>query len=274
MIPKDSENLLQEQEGALSPKSHWDKVVGGVQLPRIYDRNQFNIRLFDELFKQFLDSRAKTFFEVGCGSSAWLSYFKKYYGLSVSGLDYSEIGCDIARVNLEYFGRTSAEKVYCADVTCISDGQFGVHDVVFTYGLIEHFEAPQTIIAAINKLVTDKGQIITVVPNLEGLNGFLSRVFMPDIYSMHKIINSSSLQRLHELNGFKTEYCGEFGVFYPYVIPWANSELLFMKIDITKKLFLKLVDVISKASLFIVDKFSVRKNTKFFSPYVVYVGRR
>jgi 2-polyprenyl-3-methyl-5-hydroxy-6-metoxy-1,4-benzoquinol methylase len=270
----DKNHKIFHDKHALSPKLHWDKVVGGVKLPRIYESQQFNIRHFDLLFKKFFHRDAKKFFEAGCGSSAWLPYIKKYYGLSVSGLDYSEIGCEIADNNLEYFDRKSDECIFCADVTSLNEGEFGFYDIVFSYGLIEHFEFPDEIVFSLKKLVAHEGQIVTIVPNLQGLNGFISRIFMPKIFAMHKVISDTYLRQVHEVNGFRTEFCGYVGVFYPYVIPWSNSEISIMKLPIMRKIFLKIIDSLSRLIIFTIDKLSIKMSAKFFAPYVVYIGHR
>ncbi len=258
----------------LSDKAHWDKVVGGIKLPRIYSREQFNIRRFDRLLSNVLSISAKTLFEVGCGSSAWLPYFKNYYGFTVAGLDYSELGCEIAKRNLEYFDRKFGEDIYCADVTALNGHEFGRYDVVFSYGLIEHFDDPATIVKEMKQLVAENGQIVTVVPNLHGFYGVVSRLLLPKIYAMHKIIDPTQLERTHLQSGFRTEYCGYYGTFYLHVIPWVNTERGFMKVSIIKRTFMKTIDLLGRVSEWLLDWFNVSHESAAWSPYVVYIGRR
>lgn len=55
----------------------------------------------DKLFKLFLEKENKSILEIGCGGGRWLIYFAKEFGYNVWGIDYSEIGCKIARENLK-----------------------------------------------------------------------------------------------------------------------------------------------------------------------------
>ena len=41
--------------------------------------------------------RAATLMELGCGGSVYLPYLARRFGLDVTGLDYSAIGCNRAR---------------------------------------------------------------------------------------------------------------------------------------------------------------------------------
>lgn len=271
--------LLQDQDSdhtnqKISDKAHWDKVVGSVKLPRIYSREQFNIHRFDRLFSNVLSKDAKTLFEVGCGSSAWLPYFKRYYGFTVAGLDYSEVGCEIAKRNLEYFDRKVGEDIYCADVTALNGHEFGRRDIVFSYGLIEHFDDPVAIVKEMERLVADNGQIVTIVPNLHGFYGLVSRLFLPKIYAMHKVIDPAQLERAHLQSGFRTEYCGYYGTFYLHVIPWVNNERGFMKVSILKRTFMKAIDLLARTSEWLLNWFKVSHESAAWSPYIVYIGRR
>jgi len=70
------------------------------------------MNFIDDIIKS---SDYKTFIEIGCGSSGWLPYFAKKYGLLVSGLDYSEVGCRLAEENLKMQNIQYGE-IICKDI--------------------------------------------------------------------------------------------------------------------------------------------------------------
>src|SRR5438270_808280 len=53
------------------------------------------------------------FLELGCGGSAFLPYFSRYFNFEINGIDYSESGCELARQMCSANG-VSAE-IKCAD---------------------------------------------------------------------------------------------------------------------------------------------------------------
>ena len=145
-------NLSDNSIVPLYPKSLCDKVIDEFKLPHIYQRNQSNI-IFLICFHSILENGARTIFKVGRNFSVFFPYFKSYYGFSFSDHDYSEMGCEMAKRNLQYFGRDLSDNFYCAEVTQLTAHQFGIFDILFYYRLIENFEMSQTILSSIGILV-------------------------------------------------------------------------------------------------------------------------
>ena len=86
-------------------EKYWTKVWGNSDLQSPIDveskllKDYIN-RRFHKKFKEIFtggDVQGKTLLEVGCGNSVWLPYFANQFGLKVSGLDYSEYGCEQSR---------------------------------------------------------------------------------------------------------------------------------------------------------------------------------
>src|SRR6267143_783637 len=71
--------------------------------------NWVNRRLFEKS-----ETSSMRLLEIGCAKSAWLPYFAKEFGFSVSGLDYSPIGCEMARKVLQ--ANEIVAEVVCADL--------------------------------------------------------------------------------------------------------------------------------------------------------------
>ncbi len=254
----------------LSEKDYWNEKLSKIPLPRIYSVKQYNIYRFNSLFKDLLKDKSNCrIIEIGCGSSAWLPYFYKEYGLDVYGIDYSQIGCEIAEKNLEYFINIRKKRIWQMDLFSIDTTKTGFYDIVFSYGVIEHFDDPRIAIDSISKLLKPGGIIITVVPNFLGIFGLIQRIFMNDIYKIHKLINKNEIINYH--TQYIPKYSNFFGTFYLEVVPWVNIKI---KNIILKKILLKFVYLFSQFMSLILKNFHIKFESKYFSPYIVYVGEK
>lgn len=153
--------------------------------------------------------------EVGCANSVWLPYFAHEHNCSIVGLDYSEIGCASARAIL-----ASADlkgDVILADLWNLPEELVGAFDVVFTYGLVEHFEPTEDALLALSRLLKPGGKMITIVPNLSGWLGTVQRILNRTVFDIHVAMGLDDLDAAHEKVGLmvrRSEYlCSiNFGV--------------------------------------------------------------
>lgn len=109
--------------------------------PRAQDLNNYVNRRFHESFCRMfvsLETRGKKLLEVGCARSVWLPYFAKEFGFRVSGIDYSEIGCQQA---IEVLHREGVQgEVVCTDLWALPPSLVGQFDVLISCGVVEHFQ--------------------------------------------------------------------------------------------------------------------------------------
>jgi 2-polyprenyl-3-methyl-5-hydroxy-6-metoxy-1,4-benzoquinol methylase len=270
-------NIREEMSNQkLSSKEYWDTVLENAELPRVNSPKIYNYSVTMNFIDKYLknEKNLKTLLEVGAGSSGWLPYFARKYGYIVSGLDYSEIGCKICEENLKLLN-VKYDQVFCKDIfdpNC-TNGQ--KYDILFSYGVIEHFEKPEELINIFNRLLNENGIIITLVPNYIGLKGLLTKVFVDHVYRMHKRIFKAQLRAMHEKNSFKnikTSYVGSFGL---GVVAWSKSKTwLFKPNSIQSKLAYKMIYLIE---WFVVSFFKVlnfEAPTSFFSPYIITVAKK
>ena len=146
--------------------------------------------------------------EVGCAGSFFLPYFADYFGLRASGLDYSEVGCERLRAQLERWGIPA--EVVCADLFDPPADLRGRFDVVTSFGVIEHFEDPGRYVRALTALLKPGGLVITTLPNLVGLNGWLMRTFNPGLYALHVPLDRERVARAHAEAGLTVRDCRYF----------------------------------------------------------------
>jgi 2-polyprenyl-3-methyl-5-hydroxy-6-metoxy-1,4-benzoquinol methylase len=257
----------------LSEKDYWDTVLRNAKLPRINSEKNYNyyvtMNFIDPILQNYV---SKKFMEIGAGASSWLPYFAKKYNLEISGLDYSEIGCEIARENLKILG-IDYKEIICQDIFNWNSSE--KYDIIFSYGVIEHFEDPGEILKICSKHLNKDGVIISLVPNLNGLNGILSKIFVNKIFKMHKVISKEELIKYHEdvgLVNIKTNYVGIFSL---GVIPWIKSELWILKEGtIQGKIFLKIIWIFN--GLLSKIFFMLKKDypSKLLSPYIISIAKK
>jgi SAM-dependent methyltransferase len=143
--------------------------------------------------------------ELGSGPGRWLVYFHRTFGYRVSGVDYSETSCRLARSTLAAAG---------VDGTIIQGDFFrlrGRWDVVFSAGVVEHFDDPEPVLRAFADLVAPGGYLVTDVPNLTALNGAYRRVLRPETFETHRPISLAELRGWHRALGLEEVLATGYG---------------------------------------------------------------
>ena len=201
--------------GARTGETYWSEIWENNDLPEPYDpedRSLFNLpnRRIDALFRQILkdsDDRLESILEIGCAQSQFLPYFAKHLGLRIAGLDYSEIGCRRTAAVLQKAGVKG--DIHHGDMFSPPPHLKGPFDMVFSYGLIEHFEDTAVAIRACASFLRPGGIVVTIIPNFSGLLGYGQKVVDRDIYDIHIPMDCDELRKAHEAAGLsivKSEY--------------------------------------------------------------------
>jgi SAM-dependent methyltransferase len=133
--------------------------------------------------------------EIGCAPGKTLSWVAKDLQANVAGLDYSKRGIQLSRQLFRILDIDS--DLRCEDVfaTTFSPGSF---DIVYSTGVIEHFEDPREIVRCHVMLLKPGGKALIMVPHYGGLYGRIQRRFDPENLSLHNlnIMNLSALKEL------------------------------------------------------------------------------
>lgn len=127
--------------------------------------------------------------ELGCAPGKILAWLAARLGADVSGLDYSERGAAWSRQLFEALGLRA--DVRCEDLFRTTFGA-GTFDVVYSSGLIEHFEDPREVVRLHVRLLRPGGTAIIAIPDYGGLYGRLQRWFDPENLSIHNLSIMSS----------------------------------------------------------------------------------
>jgi SAM-dependent methyltransferase len=149
--------------------------------------------------------------EVGAGGSRVLPYLGRKYGYRVFGSDFSLSGCQLLRANLAL--QRTAGGVVCEDLFA-SSLPAGGFDVVFSSGLVEHFDDTRAVLAEHLELVRPGGRLVIIVPNLQGIQGsILKRLSLP-LWQRHRIFGPSDLAGFLQDAGAREVRSGYLGSFF------------------------------------------------------------
>jgi len=265
---------LQEVDSKLSTQKYWDEVLKSAQLPRVNTPSTYVYSVTMKYVHPVLSrNNYSTFFEVGCGSSGWLPYFARKYGYRVSGLDYSEVGCELARKNLELLKIPFGE-ILCKDFFLPNPTDGRRYDVVFSYGVIEHFSRPDEVVGIFKSMLNKGGVMITLIPNFKGLMGKLTKYFMRDVYDIHNVITAQQLASFHTSNSLRIVKNGYAGIFALGVMPWTKSNhWLFRKNTVRRRVSLFVIKAADKVLGTILRILPFDIPSRIFSPYIICIAR-
>lgn len=198
-------------------KSSWDKMWAAKDaLPkaikptspglRNYVNRHFH-RYFVNAFARY-NTTGRSLLEIGCARSAWLPYFAKEFGFVVTGLDYSELGCEQAEQILAREGVPG--RVVHADLFSPPHDLLAGFDVVVTFGVVEHFPDTLGCVRAIAQYLKPRGLLITNIPNEAGLVGWLQCKADKDFYDAHVPLDRDQLRLAHATAGLSVVSCDYF----------------------------------------------------------------
>jgi SAM-dependent methyltransferase len=191
-------------------QDYWDHTWATESLPDDVDLSSDRVwahrnQLFHATFRTLLaEIPSPSLIELGCARSAWLPYFAVHHHAAVCGLDYSPLGAEQAAVRLRRDG--IAGEIRCADLFTPPDDWREAFDVVVWFGVAEHFDDLTNAVCAAAGFLKPGGLLITEIPNLAGVNGWVQRLFNKPVYDMHVPHSRQSLTRHHEAAGLEVVY--------------------------------------------------------------------
>ncbi|MCL0065578.1 class I SAM-dependent methyltransferase [Dehalococcoidia bacterium] len=201
--------------------------------------------------------------EIGCARGKYLIYFAKEFGYEVHGIDYSEKGVALAQENLKIAGVEGT--ILCQDIfqTSFQKESF---DVVYSMGLIEHFENPAEIIDAHIKLLKNGGTLIITMPNFkDSLSFALNKIMgkekkLLDTHNL-SIMDKKVLNELFQRKGIKILFLHYFG----------PIDLTLVFSDIKAKPILYLGHLVNQIVGYITF---FMPSSQYLSPYLVLIGEK
>jgi 2-polyprenyl-3-methyl-5-hydroxy-6-metoxy-1,4-benzoquinol methylase len=264
-------------EESKAPKEFWDSLWREGRLPDAMNPRDYSFKnavglKFDAFFRRVFAATGHScgetrLLELGCARSAWLPYFSKEFGFCVTGIDYSSIGCDQAEAILSKEGVKG--NVTRADLFLPQPNFLSRFDFVVSFGLVEHFEATGECIRSCGAFLKPGGTMITVIPNLNGLVGWLQKRLGREVYDIHIPLDAQALRRAHEITGLNVMTCEYFCFLNFGVLNLSRIRQSFAGLWFSRGL-----NAIS-AGTWMLDRMGVRlPANKLTSPYVVCVSTK
>jgi SAM-dependent methyltransferase len=195
----------------LTTEAHWDAHWEGFRLPYRVDLRSYYSHRCDQLFRRIIPrsgNQERRFIDIGCGLGQWLIYFHETFGYDVTGVDNSPAACEQARRNLHL--ASVPGEIICGDVMSapLEPGSF---DVVYSGGLIEHFDDPLPLVQKMSSLVKPGGLHLIFVPNLQGALKLIRERIAPGSFEGHREISPEMLQGMLEQSGMTDIRVSYFG---------------------------------------------------------------
>lgn len=272
-MPK--EVKMQLDPAPKTDEKYWTSIWEANALPEVFNpkdkglNNYINYSFhcfFQKLFGD-VSTQGKHMLELGCARSQFLPYFAKQYKLTVTGLDYSEVGCN---QTIQILKRERVEgEIIIGDVFNLPQSLLNSQDYAFSYGLIEHFEKTEEALAACAKSLKKKGLLITVIPNLSGLLGVFQKYLDRDIYNLHIPLTREQFFLAHEKAGLKILSCEYFMFVNNNIITTRKIRSAFWF-----KLFRRFLSITSKP-FWLFERMGIQfPSNRWTSPYIIAVARK
>lgn len=196
---------LRHAHSELTGVEYWTEVWRSTELPPTIDPESSPLsRDFCGFLKDALNGWSGSLLEVGCGGSQWLPFFANL-GFHVSGIDYSALGCEQARMILAR--EHTLGQIYERDAFDANSDLVGRFDVVVSFGVVEHFRDTTEPIRAFARYLKPRGLMISTCPNMNGILGFSQKLLDRAVYDSHVRLTTGSMRRAHEIVGFTVTHC-------------------------------------------------------------------
>lgn len=152
--------------------------------------------------------------ELGAGGSRVLPYLAYKFGYLVFGSDFSFPGCRLLQTNLALQGQQGG--VVCEDLfqSSLPPDFF---DVVYSSGLVEHFNDPRPVITEHLRVLRPGGRLVLIVPNLQGVQGRIWRRLSPPLWQKHHVFGPCDLEGFLRALGLQSLRAGYLGSFLIHV---------------------------------------------------------
>jgi SAM-dependent methyltransferase len=192
----------------------WDGYWASQSLPSEVKKGaQVNTTAILSVLDRFVASKVPlSVLEVGGAPGAYTAYLWRQFGHDICVLDNSPLGVELARRNFQLLGVPG--RVVQGDLFA-PERPIPQFDVVYSLGLIEHFDDTGAVVAAHLRYLRPGGTLIIGCPNFRGINHALLRRLSPSMIKGHNpeamdIANWRAFERKLGLEVKFRDYVGGF----------------------------------------------------------------
>lgn len=255
----------------LSQQKYWDDgyrlLDRGESLPDLDDFRFLPERRCVEAIES-VGLKGKRVLELGAGDSDILLLLSRRWQ-SVSnfvGLDYSSTGC--ASLTRRAGAAGLDVTVVNADMFSAPEELIKEFDVVYSIGLVEHFLNLAEVLGATSRFVAPGGTIVTIIPNMSGAIGKLTKRLNRAVYEIHNPHNLLSFLEGHARAGLEVLRAGylcstNFGVLSS-CFDTSNARGWRVYVSLSR---------LSKALWLFESRIAELPKSAFLSPYIFAVSR-
>ena len=237
-------------------KSYWENKAD-----LIYDVPK-DILFGDKLSELIKTYNIKSGIELGGFPGYYAVFLKKYFSIKSGLLDYF-IHDELVEQLLKKNGlNKNSLEVFEEDLFTYTPIE--KFQLVYSFGLIEHFDDPKPVLQKHIDFLADKGILYLTLPNFKGVNGWVQKNLDPENLTKHNLktmdllLIKTSLESLG-LDVLENNYVGKFTVWLENEKnkPWG-SKLIKSLIWTTGKIITR----------------PFKLNSRVFSPYLSIVARK
>ncbi|MGH8321208.1 MAG: class I SAM-dependent methyltransferase [Gammaproteobacteria bacterium] len=205
-----SDDVVKRAEKLTGPE-YWEQGyrphAPAITLPDLRDFRQLpEARVVDLL--ESTELGGKRVLEVGAGDSTVLLLLaaRSAGNVKFTGLDYTDTGCKLLRERSQALD--SRIEVVNADLFDAPKEMLGQFDLVYSMGLVEHFDKLDHVLAALARLLKPDGLMVTIIPNMHGILGTLTKRWNRSVYDLHNPHGLSSFLSGHAEAGLRVRRYG------------------------------------------------------------------
>lgn len=255
------------QESELTDKKLWENYWE--EKPEAQGNKKLNL-LYSEILlsldRYLPETKGLSILEIGGGQGEYLLYLTKHKGYKANSLDYSKIGNQQTR---DTFSRAGLPVVLYERDLFADNSDIPKFDIVFSLGLIEHFDDPQNVISKHLDLLKPGGILLLGVPNFTGIYQVALTRLAPSVHETHnlKTMDLANWKFMEENLQLQKIFAGYIGGFEP-----INMK----KMEVHNTLnhiiyfFIRVLMVLFSFRMQFLRKF----NSKFWSAYLIGVYRK
>jgi len=242
------------KENTLTDKEFWENYWENK--PDLAAPVPKNILFGDTLTKLVRENNIKSSIELGGFPGLYAVFIKKYLGIESCLLDYFIHKPLFQKLLQANELKEGAIEVLETDLFQYSPSR--VYDLVYSFGLIEHFEDPKPVLKKHIEFLSEKGFLYITLPNFRGVNGWIQKKLDPSNLAIHNlgtmdpVLLKSYLEEMG-MEVLESRYIGKFTV-------WLEDEK-------NKPAFSKILKgLVWYAGKILTRPFAL--NSRLYSPYI------
>ncbi len=245
----------------LTDEKFWDETWNS----NIKKQTPLRLFPFTELLKDIEYSKDKSMIELGCVPGDNLVQLHRALGYEVNGIDFADATINTTK-RMETYGVKDANIINADLFSYKFEKQY---DLVFSVGLVEHFQDPLPVLQKHVEILKPGGRLLIAIPNFRYFHYITRLVADYDCLMAHNtlLMSVKRLQKYINRLNINIDYCD----YYEDFDFWIMNNRTDLVSRIKKRVVWRTVWTVEKLFK---HKPLKGRNTFFFSPWVVVVGTK